>query len=469
MARMDQFAALERAELDAYLTRTPASRALYERARRVMPGGDTRTGTFHPPYPLFIARGEGPRVWDADGHVYLDLLNNFTSLVHGHAPPAVVAAITQQAQHGTAHGSANALQVELADTLCARVPSVERLRFCNSGTEATLGALRAAKAFTGKPRIMKMAGGYHGSHDQVAVGAAPPFDGPAAPGLSPGAVGEVVLGRFNDLPCTADLIRRHRHELAAVIVEPMLGSGAILAEREFLHGLREVTAECGVLLILDEIITFRLAAGGLQQVFELTPDLTTFGKIIGGGLPVGAFGGRADVMATYDPTRRGTISHSGTFNGNAATMAAGLATLALYDAGAVARLNATGDAFRARVNGIAQAAGVAAVVVGYGSVMQMHFRADAPRTPEAAAGASGRLVRLMHLALLNRGIFTAGRLLHVLSTPTTATALDGCAAAFSGVLALLAEAMAAGDGGPAPGTGVRATGDVLRVEKALEK
>ena len=437
---MDRLETLERRELAHYEARTPASRALYARAARVMPGGDTRTGTFHLPYPLFISRGRGARLWDADGHEYLDLLNNFTSLVHGHAHPAVLAAVARQEGQSTAHGTANALQVELAEVLCARVPSVERLRFCNSGTEATLGALRAAKAFTGKSRVMKMAGGYHGSHDQVAVGTSPPFDGPVPIGLSPGAVSEVILGRFNDLDYTADLVRRHRHELAAVIVEPMLGSGAIVADRTFLQGLRAVTAECGVLLILDEIITFRLAVGGLQQVFDLAPDLTTLGKIIGGGLPVGAFGGRADVMATYDPTRRGTISHSGTFNGNAATMAAGLATLARYDHTAVAGLNTAGDAFRARLNGLAQAAGVEAVVVGYGSLMQVHFRAAAPRTPEASADGDGRLVKLLHLALLTRGVFIATRGLIVLSTPMTAADLDLAADRFAAALRAVAEA-----------------------------
>ncbi len=439
---MDPLISLEQQTLAAYLARTPASCALYQRAERVMPGGDTRTGTFHRPYPLFIARGAGTRLFDADGHAYLDLLNNFTSLVHGHGHPAVVDAMARQEGQGTAHGTANALQVELAERLCARVPSVERLRFCNSGTEATLGALRAAKAFTGRPRILKMAGGYHGSHDQAAIGASPPFDGPRPSGVSPGAAGEVVLGRFNDLAFTSDLVRRHRHELAAVIVEPMLGSGALLAEREFLHGLRAVTAECGVLLILDEIITFRLAVGGLQQVFGVTPDLTTFGKIIGGGLPVGAFGGRAEVMATYDPTRPGAIAHSGTFNGNAATMAAGLATLARYDHTVVSGLNAAGDAFRARLNDLAQAAGLDAVVVGYGSLMQLHFRAAAPRTPEEAATGDGRLVKLMHLALLTRGLFTATRGLMVLSTPMRAADLDLAADRIAEALAAVAAARA---------------------------
>lgn len=436
-------AALESAWRDAFLARTPGSAAVHERARRVLPGGDTRTGTFHLPYPLVAARGLGDRLWDVDGHEYIDLLGNFTSLVHGHAAPEVVAAMQAQAAAGTAHGTPTPLLVELAEVIAARVPSVERLRFCNSGTEATLGALRAAKAFTGRPRIMKMAGGYHGSHDQAAVGPTAPYDGTRPPGVSPGAASEVIVGHFNDLPRSAALIRRHRDELAAVIVEPMLGSGAIVAEAAFVQGLRDVTAECGVLLILDEIITLRLAVGGMQSVLGVTPDLSTFAKIIGGGFPAGAFGGRADVMATFDPTRAGAIAHSGTYNGNAATMAAGLATLRRLDADAIARLNAAGDAFRTRLNGILRDLGLAATVVGYGSLMQLHMRAAPPRTPEEAADADKARLRLLHLGLLAAGVFTSTRQLYVLSTAMTADTLDLVAERFTAVARALAETVAA--------------------------
>jgi glutamate-1-semialdehyde 2,1-aminomutase len=420
---MTALEALEARELATYQHRTPQSRALFDRARQVLPGGDTRTGTFHAPYPLFIARGEGCHLWDADGHQYLDVLNNFTSLVHGHAHGAVTRAIADQAGKGTVHGTANALQVTLAEALCRRVPSVERVRFCNSGTEATLGALRAAKAFTGRAKILKMAGCYHGSHDQVAVAVSAPYD-QVPPGLSPGAVAEVIVGGFNDLARTAALIRAHAHELAAVIVEPMTGTGALPADRGYLAGLREVTAECGVLLIFDEVITFRLAPGGLQEVHGLRPDLTAFGKIIGGGLPVGAFGGRADVMATYDPSRPGTIAHSGTYNGNATTMAAGLATLRLFDGAAVGRLNTSGEAVRARLQAAADKHGIDVTVTGYGSLMQLHFAAGPIRTPEEAARGDKRLVRLLHLLLLNRGVFTATRQTYVLSTVMHQAALD---------------------------------------------
>ena len=439
---MHPLEALEARELATYLHRTPQSHALFGRARQVMPGGDTRTGTFYAPYPLFVARGEGCHLWDADGHQYLDVLNNFTSLVHGHGHGAVVRAIADQAGKGTVHGTANALQVSLAEVLCRRVPSVERVRFCNSGTEATFGALRAAKAFTGRPKILKMAGCYHGSHDQVSVAVSPPFDA-VPPGLSPGAVGEVIVGAFNDLDRTAALIRAHASELAAVIVEPMTGTGALSADRAFLEGLRAVTAECGALLVFDEVITFRLAPGGLQEVHGIRPDLTSFGKIIGGGLPVGAFGGRADVMAVYDPSRPGTIAHSGTYNGNATTMAAGLATLRLFDGAAIGRLNNSGDLVRSRLEAAADRHGLAVTMTGYGSVMQLHFASGPLRTPEEAARSDKRLVRLLHLLLLNRGVFSATRQTYVLSTVMHQAALDVFTDRVSDALAEIAKAVKA--------------------------
>jgi glutamate-1-semialdehyde 2,1-aminomutase len=440
---MDPIAALDQQLLTQYQAATAKSRAWHQRAVQVMPGGDTRTGTFHLPYPLFVSKGQGCRLWDADGNEYLDFLNNFTSLLHGHAHPDVTKALVDQVARGTVHGTANELQVLLAETLVRRVPSVERLRFCNSGTEATLFALRAAKAFTGRSKIMKMAGGYHGSHDQVAVAMAPPFDTKPALGMSPGAVSEVILGSFNDLDHTAEVIRRHQHELACVIVEPMMGSsGAIPADREFLRGLRQVTEEAGVLLILDEIITFRLGYGGCQEHYGIRPDLTTFGKIIGGGLPIGAFGGRADVMANYDPTRPGAIVHSGTYNGHAAAMAAGLATLERYDRPAVAALNQAGDDHREQLNRLLEQSGVEARVTGFGSVMQLHFLTQPIRTAADTARGDRRLLRLMHLALLTRGVFSASRQMYVLSTAMDAGVLEEFRRRFGAGLEMIAAATA---------------------------
>lgn len=436
---MDAATPVEQQERETYLARTPASAALFARAREVLPGGDTRTGTFHAPYPLFVSHGDGCWLTDADGRRTLDTLYNFTSLLHGHAFPPVVEAIRTQAARGTVHGTANELQVELAEVLRARVPTVERLRFCNSGTEATMGAIRAARAFTKKPAILKMAGGYHGSHDPVSIAmSAASSDLP--PGVTPGVAADVVIGGFNDLDRTATLIRRHRDRLAAVIVEPMLGSGALVADRAYLEGLRAVTAECGVLLILDEVITFRLGVGGLQEVFGVRPDLTSFGKIMGGGLPVGAFGGRADVMATFDPSRPGSISHSGTYNGNATTMAAGLAALAHFDQTAVTALNAAGDHLRARLNDTIAREDIEAVVTGYGSLMQLHLTAPPVRTPEAALTEDVRFVKLMHLALANRDVFSSTRQLYVVATVMGEAEIDHFAGAFADALGVVARA-----------------------------
>ena len=437
---MDAISLLETEMLDEYRRRTPRSEAWSQRAGRVMPGGDTRTGTFHLPYPVFAERGQGCRLWDVDGNEYFDFLNNFTSLLHGHAHPDVHQAMLAQCSQGTVHGTAHPLQVRLAELLVERVPSVEQVRFCNSGTEATLLALRAARAFTGKPKIMKMEGGYHGSHDWVSVAMAPPYETRATAGLSAGALSEVLLGRYNDLDSTASLIRRHQDDLAAVIVEPMMGAGgSIVAAPEFLQGLRQVTDECGVLLVFDEIITFRLGYGGLQEHFGITPDLTTFGKIVGGGLPIGAFGGRSDVMATYDPTRPGSISHSGTYNGNAATMAAGIRTLELFPRDGVAELNRQGDAHRSRLTAILAKSGVTGEVVGFGSVMQVHFVNPPLMNVRDASRGDKRLLRLLHLGMLTNGVFGPARQMYVLSTAMTDGVLDTMAKRFELVLGRIAE------------------------------
>ena len=421
----------------AYRAATPRSHALHTRAAGVMPGGDTRTGTFHLPWPIVMARGQGSRLWDEDGREYTDFLSNFTSLIHGHAHPAVTAAIVKQAGLGTAHGSPTALMTELAERIHARFPSVERLRFCNSGTESALFAIRAARAFTGRSLILKMEGGYHGSYDhvQVAQGTA------NAPGLSPAAVAEVVVIPFNDAERAADVFAKRGHEIAAVIIEPMMMSGGCLpAEPEFIQGLLRMAREMGSLFICDEVATFRLGYGGAQEVYGIEPDLTTFGKVIGGGLPVGAFGGRADVMAVYDPTKKGTVAHSGTYNGNAITMAAGIATLDLLTREVVDRLNAAGDALRARVREACQATGLPLSVTGMGSLIGIHpVSGPVTNAAEAAAG-DRRILRAIHLSLLSRGIFSAARQFYVLSTAMGAEDTSAFMSAFTESTGLVAAA-----------------------------
>ncbi len=277
-----------------YRQTTPASRAIHEAAVRVMPGGTTRTTTYFDPYPLYIDRGEGCRVWDADGTERIDMLGNYTAMILGHAHPKVVEAIRQQAARGTGFAAANPNEVLLATLLCERVPSLEAVRFCNSGTEATMFAMRVARAFTGRPKIARMEGGYHGTHDYAEVSTHPVVakagtsDAPIAQPDSIGTPGWIlehtVVLPFNHPDAAEAIIRREAEQLAAVILEPIIGAGGVIAATdEFLQRVRAVTSELGILLIFDEVISFRVAPGGAQSVYGVTPDLTTLGKIIGGG------------------------------------------------------------------------------------------------------------------------------------------------------------------------------------------
>jgi glutamate-1-semialdehyde 2,1-aminomutase len=364
-----------------YRRRTPGSRVRHVAACRHLPGGDTRESTFHLPYPLYVERGEGYRLWDVDGNEYLDTHGNHTSLVHGHAHPVVVAALRQQLERGSVHGAPTPAIVALADHLTGRVPSLEMLRFTSSGTEAVMHAIRAARAFTGRTKILKMEGAYHGSYDatEVSVGtigdASFPSGSLESEGLPHGVRIETLVAPFNDVDRGRDLVRRYGHELAAVIVEPMMGRGAIPADIAFLTMLREETNACGALLVFDEIQTFRLAYGGAQEHAGVIPDLTTLGKVIGGGFPIGAFGGRSDVLQRYAPDRPGHLSHSGTFNGNTMAMVAGLAALELLTKDEIARINALGDRLRVALQAALETAGVEGTVTGAGSYAWVHFAA----------------------------------------------------------------------------------------------
>jgi glutamate-1-semialdehyde 2,1-aminomutase len=426
-----------------YRSRTPNSAALHYAAQRFLPGGDTRSATYFAPYPLFLERGEGCRVTDVDGNEYLDFLNNYTSLIHGHAHPRITEAVSRQIVKGTAYGSPIELQIQLARLLCERVPSLERVRFCNSGTEATMSAIRAAKAFTGRSKIIKMEGGYHGSHDAAEVSVAPPLDRAGPPespysvpsaGLFQGIVADVVVAPFNNVEATSRIIDRYRNELAAVIVEPVMGSqGVIPAELAYLELLREATRSCGALLIFDEVVTFRLAYGGAQEIYGVRPDLIALGKIIGGGFPVGGFGGRADIMALFDP-RHPQLSQSGTFNGNAVTMTAGLVSLELLTPEEIARINQLGERLRTGLRRVLKNTGRGGEVNGIGSLSQIHFTSGVVKDYRSAQGFIKWMPPLVHLALLTRGVFTANRGEWAISTPMGETEIDFAVQAFHSVL-----------------------------------
>ncbi len=431
--------------LQTYLARTGASRRLHERARRVMPGGDTRTSAYWAPYPVFIERGDGCRIWDADGNAYVDFVNNYTSLILGHAHPAVLEAVTRELRHGTAYAAPLGAQVALAEMLVDRVPSLESVRFCNSGTEATLFAIRAARAFTGREKVIKIEGGFHGTHDTVEVSVSPsleaagPADDPRPVLASDGVPGrvrdEVVVVPYGGLEPVERAFQRYPGQIAALVIEPVPGvMGYIPPPPGYLAGVRDAVRRHGALLIFDEIQTLRLSRGGAQELFGVVPDLTTMGKIIGGGFPVGAFGGRRDIMDLFDPSRPGSLHHSGTFNGNRATMAAGAAALRVLDEAQIARLNAMGERLRAGLREAARAAGVTVQVVGVGSLSSFFFT-DHPVTDyRSRAAVPGSLQSLLHLHLLNRGVYVISRGSLSLCVPMGDAEIEECIAAVGDAL-----------------------------------
>jgi glutamate-1-semialdehyde 2,1-aminomutase len=434
-------------ELHEYTAKTSRSRVLHEEAVAVMPGGNSRTTTFFDPYPFYLVRGQGAHVWDADGIDRLDFNGNYTSLILGHAPPEVVKAVQQVAESGLSFPGPTEHEIRLAELLTGRVPSLERVRFTNSGTEATMNAVRLARAFTGRPKIAKFEGAFHGTHDWVMVSVTP--DAKAAgnrrrpkavawsAGLPPAVLKHVVVMPWNDADACAAILEKEAPSLAAVIVDPLLGIGGILPPvDDFLPRLRAVTERHGIVLIFDEVISFRVAAGGAQERFGVRPDLTTLGKIIGGGLPIGAFGGRADIMAAYDPRRGGArLSQGGTFNANPVTMAAGVATLNALAPDAYARLDALGERLRGGVTRLLAATRRRGQVTGVGSLFCLHwtsdrltdFRSSRPRDPEVPLRT--------FLGLLNEGILLTQRGLGACSLAMTDEDVDRFVNALARVLA----------------------------------
>jgi glutamate-1-semialdehyde 2,1-aminomutase len=413
---------------------TPGSAALYERAERVLPGGDTRQSVFFRPYPLFLDGGQGAYVEDVDGNRYLDCCNCWTAVILGHAHPSVVEAASNQIVKGTAFNSANAHAVELAELIVERVPSVEQVRFTNSGTEATMMAMRAARAFTGRPKLVKMRGAYHGSHDDFTIAY-----GEAPSGIIPTTAMHVLEVEFNNRDEISRVMTEHGNEVAAVIVEGVLGSaGMIPPEDDYLRHLRSETVRHGALLVMDEVISLRVAHGGAQDLYGVTPDLTAMGKIIGGGFSVGAFGGRREIMEQYSPLGERPLTHSGTFNANPIAMAAGVAAMRELDADAIGYLNQLGNRFATGVHRIAAEQSVPLQVTGAGSLTNLHVAERAPRNASEAAATDKESLRLLHLAMLLDGILIAPRGMVTFSTATTEQEVDRVLDVMGGALRRLA-------------------------------
>jgi len=428
-----------------------ASRLLYDRALASLPGGNSRTTVFMKPYPIYAAHGAGCRVWDVDGNQYIDCINNFTSLIHGHAHPALIAAATAQLSYGSAFGLPTESEIDLAELLVSRLPSVEQVRFTNSGTEAVMMALKAARAFTGRPKIAKCEGAYHGSYDYAEVSLDPVPDGwgrnapvsvAYAKGTPEKVLEDVVTIPFNDVEAAVSLVREHGRELACVMVDPMPNrAGLAPADKAYLNALRQVTREVGALLIFDEVITFRLGYHGAQGLWDMDPDLTTLGKIMGGGFPVGAIAGRKQFMAVFDPSHgKPALPHGGTFSANPVTMRAGLAAMELLDETAFRRLDVMGEWVRTGINESFARCGLSGGTVGLGSLLKVHF-ADRPVRDYRSAYPSEQEARrqaIFNLGLLNRGVLAAGYGLMALSTPMTDEDIDLIIAAASAALAEVA-------------------------------
>ncbi|MEW6641767.1 MAG: aspartate aminotransferase family protein [Pseudomonadota bacterium] len=427
------------------------SNTLYDRARTSLPGGNTRTTVFMKPYPIYAARGAGCRVWDVDGNELIDCINNFTSLIHGHAHPTLIEAAMRQLALGSAFGMPTESEIDLAELLASRLPSVEQVRFANSGTEAVMMALKAARAFTGRPKIAKCEGAYHGSYDYAEVSLDPspadwggnaPVSVAYAKGTPQNVLADVVTIPFNDIDGAVSLIREHGRDLACVLVDPMPNrAGLVPADKAYLEALRQATREVGAVLVFDEVISFRLGYHGAQGLWGIDPDLTTLGKIIGGGFPVGAIAGKAEIMAVFDPTKgKPALPHGGTFSANPVTMRAGIAAMELLDHDAFVRLDTIGDVVRKGINGAFRRHDVPGVAVGLGSLLKIHF-SDRPVRDYRSAYMTEREAKrqsVFNLEFLNRGVLSAGYGLMALSLPMTDADAEAIVRAASDALAVVA-------------------------------
>ncbi len=412
-----------------YADARPNSRRLHTEACKYMPGGDTRTATFFLPFPNFIKYGDGAYMYDEDGFKLLDFQNNYTSLIHGHAHPETVEAVREQIAKGSAYTAPFEKQIELSAILTQRFPSVDMIRYTNSGTEANMHALRIARAYTGKAKIIKTEGGYHGTTDVFEASVDPNIKKagtldqikviPESRGVSENALKDVLVVPFNDIERTRKMIEEHHRETACIIIEPIMGSaGQITPDLEYLKFLREITEQYHIVLIFDEVVTGRLSLGGAQKFYGVTPDLTTMGKIIGGGTPVGAFGGKQEIMQMYDP-REKKMYHSGTFNGNAVTMAAGLATMKAYNQEAVDYVNGLGTLFKEGVLKIYDKLGLNMKISGVGSIYNILFTDKEVKNYRDVASAHEELNKVLYMSLLTKGVFDAERGMFCMSTDMT--------------------------------------------------
>jgi glutamate-1-semialdehyde 2,1-aminomutase len=405
MATLQEALALCRTE---FAEKNPGSLAYEAKASAFLPGANTRSVLYHAPFPLLLDHGSDARVWDVDGHEYIDCVGEFSAGLYGHSNPIIARAVRRALKRGTALGGQTDAELQLAEALCDRFPSIELIRFCNSGTEANLFAITTALARTARETVLAFGGAYHGGLISFPVEGNPlnvPF--------------RVELAIFNDIADTKAKVAACGNDLGAIIVEPILGAGGnIPASADFLATLRETSSTVGAILIFDEVKTARSGAGGVQALRGVAPDMTTLGKFIGGGLPLAAFGGRADIMEVFDPRRQGSSRHAGTFNNNVCSLAAGHAGLTKVFTKQVAeRFLERGEGLRERLSQISDECGVPIVFSGLGSIFTMHFLEEAPANPADITERSKALSSLFHIWAINNGLLVASRGDFFLSLP----------------------------------------------------
>ena len=413
--------------------KSTVSEMLYERACQVLPGGVSRNTVFRKPHPFYADKASGCRITDVEGIERIDFSNNMTALIHGHAHPSIVGAVGDQLHRGSAFTMATEAEISFAEHLCSRSPTFDKIRFMNSGTEAVMAGLKAARAFTGRSKIAKVEGAYHGAYDyaEVSQTASPanwgppeqPSSVPVAAGTPQGVLDDVIVIPFNDRETAVAILNRHADEIAAVLLDPMPHRvGLIPAERDFVHALRRWSDANDAVLLFDEVITFRSTYEGAQAWFDVQPDLTALGKVIGGGFPVGALAGRDEIMRVFDPRQDEVLlPHSGTFSANPITMTAGRVAMELFDQAAVERLNALGDHARQAIREAIAELGVGACVTGGGSLLRIHLKPESPTNYRSAYMSADEASRVKFLVdhLSDNGIMVINTCTAALSTAMT--------------------------------------------------
>ncbi len=414
------------------------SEDLYGRAKQVLPGGVSRNTVLRSPHPVYVDRAEGCRVTDIEGVTRIDFANNMASLIHGHSHPVVTKAVTAQLQRGTAFSLGTEVEVAFAEHLCSRNIGFEKLRFVNSGTEAVMAALKAARAYTGRAKIAKVEGAYHGGYDyaEVSQTSTPanwgqddsPASVPVAYGTPAKALEDVVVIPFNDPDRAKTILDRHGEEIACVLVDVLPHRvGLLQASRPFMEMLREWTAQHEALLVLDEVITFRSEYGGAQEWYHVQADITAMGKIIGGGFPVGAIAGRSEIMDVMNPLLSDVrFPHSGTFSANPVTMTAGLAAMQLFDRQAVQRLNDLTDRARFGIEQDIRTLGAPACVTGGGSMLRVHMKPKLPKNYREAFSSAAEQHRLAFMLdhLFESGFITINTCAVTVSTAMAEPEID---------------------------------------------